>query len=181
MVAALLLVVLGVAARVFASTYQLWNLAPMGALSLYAGARVPKRFAWIVPLAAMVISDILLDGNRSRAWFEPIRISIYGTYMATAFLGLLANRKNGKLWLPVLSLGGSTLFFLTTNFAVWADGRMYPLSFTGLVACYYAGLPYYARTVIGDLIGTAVLFTLGPVLERAFARKPAVEAASASE
>ncbi|MGZ3316604.1 MAG: DUF6580 family putative transport protein [Isosphaeraceae bacterium] len=38
-----------------------WNLVPMGALSLYAGASLPRRWAWAVPVAAMGLSDLVID------------------------------------------------------------------------------------------------------------------------
>src|SRR4051794_30457992 len=41
-------------------TRWLWNLAPTGALALFAGSRLRSRWAFLVPLAAMLISDLLL-------------------------------------------------------------------------------------------------------------------------
>ena len=37
----------------------------------------------------------------------------------------------------------------------------------GLVACYVAAIPFFGSTIAADLLGTAVLFGLGPVFERA--------------
>ena len=62
------------------------------------------------------------------------------------------------------------LFFVTSNLATWAEGLEYPLTLAGLVQCFYRAIPFYGNTVMADLLGTAVLFGLGPVFERAFQR-----------
>ena len=41
------------------------NAVPMGALALFAGASLPRRWAWIVPVAAMGLSDLVLLWPRS--------------------------------------------------------------------------------------------------------------------
>ena len=89
----------------------------------------------------------------------------------TSLVGPLANlRKVGPWLLPFLSLGGSMLFFLTTNLATWAEGQLYPLTFAGLMKCYAMGLPFVKNTFMADFLGTAILFGLGPVVELAFHR-----------
>jgi hypothetical protein len=55
-------------------------------------------------------------------------------------------------------LSCSLVFFLATNFAVWAFNGMYPMTVQGLTQCYVAALPFLDKTVLGDLFWTAVLF-----------------------
>jgi hypothetical protein len=158
------------------------NAVPMGALALFAGASLPRRWAWIVPVAAMGISDLIIDSAIGRPLLDTSRWLVYGSFAATTLLGPLAKRpKLGPLLLPALSLSASTLFFLTSNFAWawWAKDSIYPHSFSGIVACYAAALPFFDKTILADLIGTAVLFGLGSVLERArfliFPPRPALQ------
>jgi FtsH-binding integral membrane protein len=66
------------------------------------------------------------------------------------------------------ALTSSVLFFLTTNFDVWAFGSMYPMTFDGLLACYVAAIPFFWNTVQGDLLYTAILFGGFRLLERHF-------------
>ena len=40
----------------------------------------------------------------------------------------------------------------------------------GLVACYVAGIPFYLRSILADLVGTGLLFGLGPAAERTYHR-----------
>jgi nucleoside recognition membrane protein YjiH len=167
MLTAIILTTLAVLFRVFSSTWQVWNFAPLAAVSLFAGSRLPRRWAWIVPILAMAISDYLIDHNRYRPVFELTRLTIYATFAATTLLGPLANRPRiGRWLLPVLSLSGSTLFFLTSNLATWGEGQLYPMTFSGLISCYALAIPFFGNTVAADLLGTALLFGLGPIVER---------------
>jgi uncharacterized protein DUF6580 len=162
------------------------NAVPMGALALFAGASLPRRWAWIVPVAAMALSDLVLDSFYGRALLDPTRWLIYATYAATTLMGPLANRpKVGPWLLPVLSLAASTLFFLTSNFGAWLIPEMnYPRNLAGLFASYVAGLAYIDRTVLADLIGTGVLFGLSAALVRSkvhlLATKPATPTADST-
>jgi hypothetical protein len=168
MLTAFVLTVLAVLFRVFSATYQVWNFAPMAAISLYAGSRLPRRWAWVVPVVAMVVSDLLLDQGRYRPAFELTRWTIYTTFAVTTLLGPLANwPRFGRWLLPILSVTGSLLFFVTSNLATWGEGLLYPMTFTGLIACFVAAFPFFGNTIAADLIGTAALFGLGPVFERA--------------
>ncbi len=151
-----------------------WNAVPMGALSLYAGASLPRRWAWIVPVAAMGLSDLVLDPALGRPLGDPSRWIIYATFALTTLMGPLAKRPKVGLWLlPALSVSASVLFFLSSNFGAWLSLEMnYPRSLTGLLACYAAGLPFIDKTVLADLAGTAVLFGLGAVVERVWGLLP---------
>jgi hypothetical protein len=165
-----------------------WNLVAVGAVALYAGAKLPRRWAWAVPIAGMILSDVILDWGHAepeRAAFTVSRMTIYGTYIATAFLGILARRAKG--WSAPFSLGalalvGSGLFFLTTNFAEWISGplNLYPHTWDGLIACYTAAIPFADKTVVADLVGTGLLFGLDALAHRVAegrrATRPAAEA-----
>ena len=171
MITAIFLTILAVVFRMFSSSFQIWNFAPVGAVALFAGSRLPRRWAWVVPVAAMAISDILLDQGRYRPLFELSRWTIYATFAAVTLLGPLANRSKLGLWrLPVLSFTGSIVFFLTSNLAVWGEGHLYPMTVSGLVSCYAAAIPFFGKTVAADLLGTAVLFGLAPLFEQAAQR-----------
>jgi hypothetical protein len=179
MITAITLVVLAFVCRLLTPVLHGWNFVPMGALALYAGSRLPRRWAWLVPVAAMALADLVLDYGTQRP--ELARWTIYATFAATTLIGPLANRpKIGRWLLPVLSVGASTLFWVTSDLATWAEGLLYPRTLPGLVECFRQAIPFYPNTVLADLLGTAVLFGLGPVLERAARRlrKPQVEGAA---
>lgn len=176
MLKAVLLIAVTVAYRLMPHP---WNAVPMGAVALYAGAKLPLRWAWIVPISALMISDMLMDfgiggaffaNNRVADYHIYSRLAVYGAFALATLIGPLANRpKVGPALLPALSLAASGLLFLTSNFAVWAEGVMYPMNLTGLTACYVAAIPFFDKTILADLVGTAVLFSLGAVIQHVYA------------
>jgi hypothetical protein len=50
------------------------------------------------------------------------------------------------------------VFFLATNFAVWAFSPMYEKTLEGLVLCYTMAIPFFHNTVAGDLIWSGAIF-----------------------
>jgi hypothetical protein len=173
MLTAIALIALAVLTRLSSPIFLTWNFVPMGAVALFAGSRLSRRWAWLVPVAAFVVSDIVLDYGRARPIFELSRWTVYATIAATSLLGPIANMpKFGRWLLPFLSVGSSTLFFITTNLATWAEGQIYPLTPAGLVQCYVLALPFFGSTILADLLGTGLLFGLAPAFERLAQRLP---------
>src|SRR5579875_1878824 len=127
MVTGVVLVALTVACRLLTPALHIWNFVPVGAVALYAGSRLPRRWAWAVPVAALVLSDIVLDSGQHRPVFELTRWTIYATFAAMTWLGLVANGPRFRPWmLPGLSLLASSVFFATSNLAVWAEDSFIP-------------------------------------------------------
>ncbi len=56
--------------------------------------------------------------------------------------------------------------WLITNFGMWLGTAMYPHTATGLVACYVNAIPFFGRTLAGDLLYTGALFGLHAWLSR---------------
>ena len=131
------------------------NVAPIGAMALIGGAKLNKKFALIIPLAAMLISDYFIGFY---SW--QIMASVYGSFLIYGLLGLWVRKNESWLKIGGAALAGSVLFFLITNGAVWAFGSMYPHTLAGLFACYAAGLPFFRGTLLGDIFFTAVFFGL---------------------
>jgi hypothetical protein len=49
------------------------------------------------------------------------------------------------------------MFFLITNFAVWASKSLYAPTLGGLLDCYVRGLPFYRTMLAGDLCYVALM------------------------
>ena len=136
------------------------NFSPVAALALFAGAHFGRRWlALLVPLAAMLISDLALG-------FHAFIGVVYGTFALTVLLGGLLRTRRRPLPVALGALGASLLFFILTNFAVWSTGGFYPLTSEGLVACYVAALPFFQQTVMGDLLYSGLFFGAFALLER---------------
>jgi hypothetical protein len=76
------------------------------------------------------------------------------------------------------TLGGAVIFFVVTNFADWYFFDMYAKSWSGLVDCYVAAIPFFRRgTLLADIIGSALLFGGNHLLQLYSAQQPEAERA----
>jgi hypothetical protein len=136
-----------------------FNFTPIGAIALFGAAQFNRKlFAFMIPAAAMLLSDALL-GNPS--------LPTYLSFALITIFGLVYLKKVTVSRLFVSSFVASISFFLITNFFVWFGGSMYPQTGQGLIACYTAGLAFYQQTlfgnlflntIMGDLFYTSLLF-----------------------
>lgn len=146
---ALTLITLGIVARLLPHPA---NFAPIGAVALFGGMYLTKRYALILPLIAMFVSDIFIGFY---TW--QIMASVYVSFALAGLIGLWI-RKNKKLSTIIGgTVLGSILFFLITNFAVWAFGVMYAHNFSGLVQSYIMAIPFFRNSLLGDLFYAGLL------------------------
>lgn len=127
------------------------NVAPIAALALFGGVYLDKRFALIVPLVAMLISDFFLGFHASMPM-------VYISFVLTGLIGMWV-RSNKSI--PVVigaSLLSSTIFFLLTNFNYWYTAPLYAKTFSGVIESYINALPFFRNTILGDLVYTGLFF-----------------------
>jgi len=163
MTTAILLVLLGALSRLIPHPP---NFVALGALALYSGARLPRRWAWAVPLAAMALSDVFLDLPSGRPAISLMRVTIYATFAAIVLAGRALSPGAGVARLAALSVGASVFFFATSNFAEWIVDAKYPKTPAGLALCFVAAIPFFPATLAADLLGTASLFGLDALARR---------------
>jgi hypothetical protein len=140
---------------VFAVVFRLLphpaNFAPIAAIAIFGGAILPKKWALSLPLTAMVASDLLI-GLHSLVWVT------WGSFLIIALVSSRFLRKVSPAKIFGASLSASVFFFVFTNFAVWAEGLLYPRTTQGLINCYYNALPFFRNTLMGDLVFCGALF-----------------------
>ena len=138
------------------------NMTPVTAVALFGGAYFSdRRLAFLVPLTALFLSDLVLGFPRHME-------VTYLSFAAIAWLGQWLSRNRSAPRVAGAALASSLLFYLTSNFGVWFFGSLYPFTLHGLVACYVAAIPFFWNTLGGDLIYTALLFGGFRLLERRF-------------
>jgi len=126
------------------------NFTPIGAMALWSGLYLPKRFAFLTAISAMLISDAFIG-----CYSFPIMTSVYLGWLIMTLLGSMS--KN-KLHAIISILAGSITFFLITNFAVWLFGSLYPQTFSGLLTSYINALPFFRNSLLANIIyGTALI------------------------
>ena len=146
------------------------NFAPITAMGLFGAATLAdRRLGILTPLLALFVSDLCIEiANRMglmTSWgFYSGMWLVYATTFLITLVGLLL-RNHRTVWaIAGATLAGSIIFFLVTNFGVWAFGGLdlygnpYPQTFEGLIACYSAAIPFFKNTLLGDAVYSTVLF-----------------------
>jgi len=141
------------------------NFSTLAATALFGGASLARRrLAFLVPLATLFLTDLILVSTSytaagvAHAVSWPLVPFIYGSMILTAALGCWLRSRRSVLTIAGTALAGSILFFLITNFGVWATANWYPHTFGGLFACYVAAIPFFGNELAGDASATLVLF-----------------------
>lgn len=164
---ALSLTVLGAVARLLPHAP---NFTPVGSVSLFGGARLRGWQAWVLPLALMAVTDPLVGGySVATPW-------VYASFLISVWLGRYLRGSENALRIGSLCAVSSVQFFLLTNFGTWLGTGMYAHTVSGLVQCYVAAIPFFGRTLAGDLLYTGALFGLHAWLSRAVYRPERVAA-----
>jgi hypothetical protein len=155
------------------------NMVPIAAIALYAAARLPARWAAVVTLAILVLSDVVIDLGHGYPFYFTSRLTTYGIFTALVGLGCLVPKTARMPARVGMAVVASTIFFLASNFAVWigGEGYGYPMTAGGLLSTYVAGLPFYRNGLIADVVGTVALFGVDALLVKAAeGRRARVEA-----
>lgn len=127
------------------------NFTPIAAVALFGGAILPRRWAVSLPLVAMIISDLVIG-------LHPLVMFTWGSFAAIALISSYRFKKISTSNVLYGSLGASILFYVVSNFGVWAEGRLYALTLEGLAQCYINALPFFRNTLAGDMVYAGLLF-----------------------
>lgn len=147
-IVAVLFVVFGVVGRLL--LLDVPNLEPLTAMSLLAGSMLAVWFALGIPLATIVVSDVII-GNSA------ILLFTWSAWVGIGAMGLLLRKRTNKparfaLEMTGMGVVATFVFYLWTNFGVWAIESWYPHTFGGLVQSYIMGLPFLRPQLFGNLV-----------------------------
>lgn len=171
---ALVLVILGIFAKLLPHPA---NFSPVGAASLFSGARLPRWQAYLIPVGILALTDPILNAYYNFPLFSSYSIFTYIGFLISVWLGRRFLRKSGPLKIAAVCILSSVQFFIVSNFGSWLFGIDYPRTAAGLAQSYVMALPFFRTTLLSDLFFTAVLFGLHAWLTRmATARKQPVAA-----
>ena len=151
------------------------NVTPLGGSCLFAGSRISGWLAYLLPLLVMAATDPFVGGYTR---LSPV---IYGCFLINVFLGRRMLKQVTAVRVGATAFLCSLQFFVLTNFALWMAGVVrghgfYAPTFAGLATCYSAALPFWGRTLAGDLLFSAAIFGMYSLLVRATESNRAVTA-----
>lgn len=171
-----------------ASLYRVWDGRPFGfapqlSMAIFGGAIIKnKRWAFILPLLSMFISDVLyqvlyINGLSQIPGFYSGQWVNYLLFAALTVFGFALRRLN-VLNVLGFAISGSLLYFLASNFTVWlgGGGLQRPKTFDGLLLCYSDALAFYrdyglingfaGNFLLGDLFFCSLLFGIFYFVQR---------------
>ncbi len=160
------LVVIATACKYYLGPYIEWSgFSPIIAIALFSGFIIKdKSSSFILPLLALLISDVAIQvlyqqGKFEYPGFYNGQWKHYSVLLISTLIGWgLKGRSYGSLLAG--SLVAPVLFFLVSNFIVWTSmgaEAIYPKTFSGLMLCYEAGLPFLKNSVIATLVFVPVI------------------------
>jgi len=120
------------------------NFSAVYALAFCAGVYFPRRLAWWLPLATMMVTDVLLNlyyyFHYQIASFRLTQLVNYAAYALIIWLGTRFNARSS--WLKLLSGGllGAILFYVITNTAAWLFNPFHNPEYTKSLAGWLTAL-----------------------------------------
>jgi hypothetical protein len=172
---AISLTVLGAVARLLPHPP---NFAPVGATSLFAGARLPRWQAYLIPLVALAVTDPILSPFYGFQPFSRYLLFSYLSVLISVWLGRRLRNTESISRIAAVTVVNSIQFYLITNFGSWLWFQAYPRTAAGLASCYVAAIPFFGWTLASDVLYTGVLFGLYAWLSRTVATGERLTAAA---
>lgn len=154
--------------RLVPDEYRPYNFTAVGALALFAAARLGLLRGLIIVFLAMLTSDLLLW---YRQGYDRDYLPIPSIYLTIAGYSLLGwwflRRTENPLRIGAVAVGAGLQFYLITNFLAWYQQALpYGYSLGGLMDAYRQGIPFYRGTLMGDVVFSGLLFGAHAALVR---------------
>ena len=128
------------------------NFTPIIAVAIISGYFFKNfNLSVLILLAAMLISDLFIG------FYENI-IFVYVSLILITFIFHKISSKINFKNLFIYGFAGSVIFFVVSNFGVWALGSpgvydiAYDKSLSGLIQCYILAIPFFGNTFLSTLI-----------------------------
>ena len=135
------------------------NFTPILAIALFGGAIFKnKAIAYAVTLGSMFVADLFL-GLHESLWAVYLCLALF------VFIGTNVKRKNSKS-ITLSAIASSVIFFLVTNFSVWAFTTLYSQNFSGLMTSYSMALPFFKWNLLSTLLYSGAIFGAYNLLEK---------------
>ena len=126
------------------------NFTPVVAIALFSGFYLKKKYAVLIPLSLMVITDLFLG-------LHSVFVFTWGSVILISVLGVIQKKRKSALTIAGSSIMSAILFFVISNFGVWLSGY-YTYSLEGFITCYVRAIPFFRHMLSSTLLYSTVLF-----------------------
>lgn len=155
------LVLLAVATRIVGAETGAYNFAPVIAIGLVSGMLLKDaKTALLIALLGQFLADVyfqIFPTTTNIGFYGISQLFVYGGLIIAALIGKALNKIN-TLTIVGGTLASSVAFFMISNLGHFAQG-FNGYSFSGFVKTYTMAIPFFKASIIGDMIGSIVLFT----------------------
>ena len=122
------------------------NFTSLLALSFYIPVILGVRFIPYL-IISFAITDLIIGYHAGTHW----------TWGSVLLIGLMSQYFTKNLnWRLSGALLGACIFFIITNFGVWASG-MYGYSLNGLYLCFTLAIPFFTYSLISTLLFSSII------------------------
>ena len=169
-----ILVILTTVCKYFFGPNPDWSgFSPVIGIALFSGFIMKQKdMSFMLPLLALFLSDAIIQVLYTAdlfpyAGFYSSQWSNYLILLTSVLVGWFLKGRN----ISSLAFGaftGPTVFFLISNFTTWMSSTqtLYPKTFSGLLVCYEAAIPFYRNSLIATMVFLPVILVLYNVLTR---------------
>ena len=124
------------------------NFTSLLALSFYVPVLLGVRYLPML-LISFVITDFVIGYHTGTHW----------TWGSVLIIGLMSQYFNKNISFRLVgALFGASIFFLITNFGVWASG-MYGYTINGLLSTYVLAIPFFTYSLISTIVFSSLIET----------------------
>ena len=135
------------------------NFTPIVAVAIMSGYFFRNvNLSFVVLLIAMLLVDAFLG-------FYKHMFFVYLSLFLITFIFFKISDKINLKNLFVFGFLGSLIFYLVSNFGVWASGVLSPITnlpyeknLNGLINCYFLAIPFFKNTLVSTIIFSYAAF-----------------------
>ena len=152
------------------------NFSPLMAVAFCGGLFLPGVFAWVLPLAAVAVSDLALSLMLNYAFLDTGQMAAWVCLLAAVAAGRWVARweRVGAGVVLMFLLANALVFYLVTNAVCWLLEPAYPKGLEGFVQSITTGLPghpptwlFFRNSLAADILFAGLIF-----LVSAWAHRP---------
>ena len=135
------------------------NFTPIVAVAIMSGYFFKNiKLSFVVLLISMLLVDVFIG-------FYKHMLFVYLSLFLITFIFFKISDKINFKNLFVFGFLGSLIFYLVSNFGVWASGVLSPITnlpyeknLNGLISCYLLAIPFFKNTLFSTIIFSYAAF-----------------------
>ena len=145
------------------------NFTPIVAAAIMSGYFFKNiKLSFIVLLISMLFVDIFIG------FYKHMFFVYLSLFLITFIFFKISDKVNSKN-LFIFGFLGSLIFFLVSNFGVWASGVLSPITnlpyeknINGLINCYFLAIPFFTKTLTSTIFFSYIAYFLKYSFNRKF-------------